>query len=285
MMFSDNSIKGARSYFHQKLFEHFSSREIDTFFDWSCSDLFNLSKSDILLNETRFSESQLLSFREVCLKLIENIPIQYILGNAHFLDRSYKVNESVLIPRPETEELVALILAEEPKGSLLDIGTGSGVIPIALKLAAPGLDAHSLDVSQKALEVASENATRLGASITFLEMDILADQPISEFDIIVSNPPYVLESDKTEMAQNVLEQEPGIALFVPDEDPLKFYRRICVICADCLKNGGKLYFEIHEKFGSEMHDLVIQYGFEEVKVIKDLQGKSRFISAKKSPSS
>ena len=168
---------------------------------------------------------------------------------------------------------------------ILDIGTGSGVIPIALKLAVPELDVHALDVSQMALEVASENASRFGASITFLEMDILADQPVSKFDIIVSNPPYVLESDKAKMARNVLEQEPGIALFVPDEDPLKFYTRICLICSDCLKEGGMLYFEIHEKFGSEMNELLIQYGFEEVKLINDLQGKHRFISAKKSPSS
>lgn len=283
-MFSDNSIEGVRSYFHKKLSEYYTSREIDIFFEWSCADLLLLAKSDILLNEARFKESELLTFREVCIKLIANIPIQYILGTTHFLGQAFKVNEHVLIPRPETEELVALILADAPEGSVLDIGTGSGVIPISLKLAIPSLDVDALDVSESALEVASENANRLGALIVFHEMDILTAQPTKKFDLIVSNPPYVLESDKAEMAANVLEQEPGLALFVPDEDPLKFYKRICQISADCLKIGGKLYFEIHEKFGPEMSGLLIQYGFEEVEVLKDLQGKDRFIRAKKSPS-
>ena len=191
------------------------------------------------------------------------------------------MNSDVLIPRPETEELVDLILSESKneKLNILDIGTGTGCIPISLKYSLSNATVTSIDVSTGALETAKKNSCLNNVDILFLEKDILiADlSNLPQQDIIVSNPPYVLESDKKIMSQNVLEFDPHLALFVDDSTPLLFYKRITELAKSKLNIGGKLYFEIHENFGSETENLLIENGFKNIKIVKDMQGKDRMV--------
>ena len=190
----------------------------------------------------------------------------------------FLVEPAVLIPRPETEELVDLIIKDNPSGSLLDIGCGSGIIPISIKLNRPLIDAHGLDISAAAISVSKLNASQLNCSINWHQKDVLSDNfEIQNFDIIVSNPPYVLESDKIVMQESVLEHEPDIALFVPDDKPLLFYKRIVEFSLTHLNDNGKLYFEIHEEFGSQVKELLVENQFKEVTIIQDLQGKDRIV--------
>ncbi|UKN02657.1 peptide chain release factor N(5)-glutamine methyltransferase [Paracrocinitomix mangrovi] len=282
-MFKDNSLKGAKAYFKEKLISKFSERDIDIFFEMLNVSYFNLTKTNLLKNEHRFSESELLKIKRVGDLLLENRPIQQILGEVEFYGHLFKVNENVLIPRPETEELVDLILQRESNGKILDIGTGSGVIPITLKLINNDFEASGVDVSQEALEVAKENAQKLNCNVNFFYADVLKDNIKDEYDIVVSNPPYVLDSDKIEMEANVLEHEPHLALFVPNEDPLKFYKAILDQAKRILKSNGSIYFEFHELYGSEMKGLLESKGYISVEVIKDMQGKDRMLYAKKSP--
>lgn len=204
-------------------------------------------------------------------------PLQYVLGETEFYGRSLKVNESVLIPRPETEELVRWIAQEHRNASprIIDIGTGSGAIAIALAAELPAAEVSALDISPEALETARENAERNEVRVSFLQCDILREKPAGKFDVIVSNPPYVRESEKTEMRRNVLDHEPGRALFVPDSDPLLFYREIAAWGREALNDGGTLYFEINEAFGPETGELLSALGYGHVEVRKDLFGKDR----------
>ena len=216
-------------------------------------------------------------------RLLLHEPIQHILGFAWFMDRKFEVSPDVLVPRQETEELVHLILHENPGVSfkVLDIGTGSGIIPISIKLAWPDADVMGLDVSSAALAIAQRNATTLNATIRWMEMDILKECPDESFDIIVSNPPYIMDSEKQGMSPNVLNFDPELALFVPNDDPLLFYRKIASYAADHLTAGGKLYFEINELFGRQTAELVRTYGFDSVMLHQDLNGKDRMISAQR----
>jgi release factor glutamine methyltransferase len=214
-------------------------------------------------------------------RLLLNEPIQYILGKVYFYGKEFDVNSDVLIPRPETEELVDLIIKDNPTGLLVDVGTGSGIIPISVKSSCPTITATAIDVSEKALTVARLNAQKYSCEVQFILMDILKSRlPEIVYDVIVSNPPYVLESDKSVMTKNVLEHEPSIALFVNDETPLIFYERIIQL-SDQLKKGGSLYFEIHENFGQQILDLLNTAKFDFAEILKDLQGKDRFIKAVK----
>ena len=216
-------------------------------------------------------------------KLKSGEPIQYILGKGPFYGREFLVNEHTLIPRNETEELVHLIIKENPHTGLkiLDIGTGTGCIPISLDLEMKSAEVYGIDISEQALTVAQKNGEALKSKVTFQKCDILNEMPnVPKLDILVSNPPYVPEADKSEMHRNVLDFEPGLALFVPNQDPLLFYRVIGEKGKQLLKPGGKLFFEIHERFGSEMEELLIDLGYKEVKVVKDLNGKERIASAR-----
>jgi len=282
-MFKSNSIKGVLDYFEDKLKDSHPSREIEIYFELSCESLFGINKSEIILNERKFSESELLQFRSIVKRLEKNEPIQYILGEAHFYGELFKVNPDVLIPRPETEELVELILSNNPKGRLLDIGTGSGIIPLTIKNNFKELEVVGVDISDGAIKVAKQNAENLNIAASFICKDILTDElnELEFFDVIVSNPPYVLESDKAEMGANVLGFEPGLALFVEDANPLLFYERICQLSKDLLDDGGFLYFEIHESFGNEIKFLMEKFDFKNVKVIKDLQAKDRIVVGEK----
>ncbi|HSF52743.1 MAG TPA: peptide chain release factor N(5)-glutamine methyltransferase [Algoriphagus sp.] len=208
-------------------------------------------------------------------------PIQYILGHGPFYGREFIVTRDTLIPRNETEELVHLIIKENPKPNLkiLDIGTGTGCIPISLALEMNSPEVYALDISEKALEVASENADKLHAKVRFSKCDILKEIPqVEELDILVSNPPYIPIEEKGQMHHNVLDYEPDLALFVSNEDPLIFYRAISEKGKKLLKPSGKIYFEINERFGNAVADLLETLGYQNVRIIKDLNGKDRMVA-------
>ena len=208
-------------------------------------------------------------------------PIQYILGKAVFFGRTFNVNPSVLIPRPETELLISEIKGlNSNTPSIMDVGTGCGCIAITLALEINGSKVIAIDISEAALTVAKENALKYNASINFQLLDILSQNlKIRELDILVSNPPYITESEKALMSKNVLEYEPSIALFVSDSDPLQFYRAIAQQGLTVLKEGGLLITELNEKFGRETASLFSQLGYRTIGILKDLDGKDRVIAA------
>ena len=215
-------------------------------------------------------------------RLKRHEPIQYILGETEFFGLTFHVNENVLIPRPETEELVELILKENNKIGLcvLDIGTGSGAIAIALAKHMKNADVSAWDISSKALDVAALNSKSNSATVSFKQIDALSDYPLDKkFDIIVSNPPYVLENEKELMEQNVLDYEPHQALFVPDNNPLLFYKRIADIASNLLNHKGKLYFEINQAKGKGMLGMLEEKGFTNVTLFQDLSNKDRMVRA------
>jgi release factor glutamine methyltransferase len=223
-------------------------------------------------------------------KLIQGIPLQYILGETEFYDLIVKVNQSVLIPRPETEELVdwALITSRIINGEtevlkLLDIGTGSGCIAISIKKYIPLADITAIDISEAALNIARQNADLNQVEINFIQDDIFKPTNLelinSKYDLILSNPPYVTEAEKDQMLDNVLNHEPHIALFVPDNDPLVFYRAIADFALNHLKINGFLFLELNEKFGKETINLLKEKGFKEIDLRQDMGGKDRMIRA------
>lgn len=206
-------------------------------------------------------------------------PVQYITGKTAFCGLEFEVNENVLIPRPETEELVHLIAAQNtlPSPAILDIGTGSGAIAVSLAKLIPGSKVTAIDISPAALETAHANAIKNGVAVEFTECDILSGHPGGTFDIIVSNPPYVTESEKESMRPNVLEYEPHGALFVSDNDPLLYYRRIAELGVSLLGNGGSLYFEINERFGQEIAGMMRKSGYSDMTVKKDIYERPRIV--------
>lgn len=209
-------------------------------------------------------------------------PIQYILGHGPFYGRDFKVSPDTLIPRNETEELVHLIIKENPQAELviLDIGTGTGCIPITLKLEMKNPIVFGLDVSEKALAVSIKNANTLHAEVKFLKCDILKEIPaVPSLDIIVSNPPYIPIKEKTEMHRNVVDFEPELALFVSNEDPLIFYKEIAIKGKKLLKPSGKIYFEINERLGPNVVELLQALDYQKVRMIRDLNGKDRIVAA------
>ncbi|GAA4003686.1 peptide chain release factor N(5)-glutamine methyltransferase [Hymenobacter fastidiosus] len=219
-------------------------------------------------------------------RLLWHEPVQYVLGVAHFAGLELEVTPATLIPRPETEELVQLIIGEN-KGqaglTLLDVGTGSGCIPLALSLALQPALAVGVDISAAALTVARRNARRYECAIEFEQVDILTQEPRriapASLAVLVSNPPYVLEQERPLMRRNVLDYEPATALFVPDHDPLLFYRRIGQLGRKYLRPGGRLYFEINEQYAAEMVALLLQLGYQEVMPRPDMFGKDRLLRA------
>jgi release factor glutamine methyltransferase len=214
-------------------------------------------------------------------RLLTGEPIQYILGEAPFYGRNFLVTRDTLIPRNETEELVHRIIKENSRSGVrvLDLGTGTGCIPITLALEIKESKVVALDVSVQALEVARQNALNLGAQVQFLEENLLGTIPnLDLFDVLVSNPPYVPLRDQEEMHANVLNFEPHLALFVPDEDPLLFYRAIGSWGQQLLKKGGKLYLEIYENLADELVQLLHSLRYSQVQVHQDLNGKNRMIT-------
>lgn len=248
---------------------------------WGLNRLhYSLQKDRILSPEE--SEKILWIFRE----LSDGRPLQYITGVQPFFGRDFLVDPRVLIPRGETEELVALLLSAHGKEPLrlLDIGTGSGAIAVTLAAERPGWQVTAVDISPDALEVAATNAKNLGVAVNFVQADILDESRWVEqgvYQVIVSNPPYVRESEKKAMHTNVLDHEPPGALFVPDADPLVFYRAIARFAKGALASGGRLYFEINEALGQETTALLEGLGFEEVKIHRDINGRDRMAEAQK----
>ncbi len=257
-----------------------STEEAENLINWLLEHHLGLRRVDMMhfLEEKDLPNALKQDFE----KLKAGEPIQYILGRGPFYGREFLVNEHTLIPRNETEELVHLIIKENPQSGLkiLDIGTGTGCIPISLDLEMKSPEVYGIDISEKALELAQKNGELLKSNVSFLKCDILNEMPnVGELDILVSNPPYVPEGEKSEMHRNVLDFEPELALFVPDEDPVLFYRVIAGKGKLLLKPGGKLYFEIHERFGSEVAELLTSLGYQDVKLVRDLNGKERIASA------
>ena len=247
-----------------------------------CEDIFNYDAVDVALRQ----DSELPEFAQqrvsdVISRLRRHEPLQYIVGSARFHGHKFKVTPAVLIPRPETEQLVDLIVDENPASDLrvLDIGTGSGCIAISLARALKFAQIDALDVSRDALAVARDNAAALKVKVRFFESDILLPQPAATYDIIVSNPPYICWSEREAMERNVKDYEPGQALFVPDNDPLLFYKSIAPYAMQSLDKGGRLYLEINQRFGREVKQLLEDNGFDEVRIIEDSYGKVRFAAA------
>ena len=212
-------------------------------------------------------------------QLAASRPVQYVTGVAEFYDLEFKVCEGVLIPRPETAELVAQIVADtHPGAKILDVGTGSGAIAVALAKSIEGAKVTAVDISDVALEIAAENAERNGVNIAFYKADALGDMSsLGEFDIIVSNPPYIPQSDIVRMERNVVDYEPHTALFVADDDALCFYRSIAQNGVKMLRMGGALYFEIYEQFGKQIRQMLEQMGYKDIVVAKDIFGKERMV--------
>ncbi len=243
-------------------------------------NLWGVSRTDLLLNETDKNPDDLEIYVE---RINQGEPIQYILGEAWFRDRRFEVNPSVLIPRPETEELVDMISSLKPE-SVLDLGTGSGCISISLALEMPQAQVYAIDISEAALNTATKNAENNKASVTFSQGNILDFKNpfnIEKFDLIISNPPYVKENEKPEMRKNVLDFEPHLALFVTDQDPLVFYRHIGEIGIEHLAKYGSIWVEINSHLGTETADIFKSQGYSHVRVLKDLFGKDRYIEIKK----
>ena len=256
--------------------------EIKSFSNLIIEKVSGFSRTEIIVNKnTLFSDEQRHVIENFIEKLKEYVPIQYILGETEFFGLPFQVNESVLIPRPETEELVDWIRNENDRNanpSILDIGTGSGCIAISLKHEFTNATVDAFDISEKALETAQSNATLNKLEVTFSKVDILnAPETYQKWDIIVSNPPYVTEQEKISILPNVLDHEPHLALFVPDNDPLLFYRCIAVFAQQHLKPKGKLYFEINRQFGKATVDLLTAMGFGNVELRKDISGNDRMI--------
>lgn len=244
-----------------------------------------ITRSDVISQKAiSLTEKEERSIEEVIKRLNTQEPVQYILGKADFFGRVFTVNPSVLIPRPETELLIDEIVkkASNTPGKLLDIGTGSGCIAITLAKELPDKTVIAFDISEAALKTASENATELAAQVDFRKTDILTESiPFNDLEIIVSNPPYVTVSERRSMNNNVLKHEPHLALFVPDNDPLVFYKAIAQRGFVALKSGGKIYVEINEQFGKETSDAFQKEGFTMIRIVKDLQGKDRIVVATK----
>jgi release factor glutamine methyltransferase len=243
------------------------------------------TKASYLLNKQEIiSDADKAYFLEILSQLKASKPIQYILGETDFYGRTFLVNPAVLIPRPETEELVKWVLdsVSMSNPSILDIGTGSGCIAISLKLEMPEANVVALDISADALTLAKENAALHEATVRFIEKDVLLMQPTdlaNTFDVVVSNPPYIALSEKDSMKANVLANEPHLALFVPNTNPLIFYERIASIAQEKLNLSGFLFFEINERFGKEVLELLVKRGFKHVELRQDLGGKDRMVKA------
>lgn len=243
-----------------------------------------LSRADMALqNEQTVDDKSRKLIFQIAEKLIEGQPVQQLLGSVRFLNAKLRINKNVLIPRPETEELVDIIIKEnreEEDLQVLDIGTGSGCIAISLANSLEGSLVKALDISQPALELARINAIANNAAVDFMNLDILEEdnwKKLKSFDIIVSNPPYVLETEKENMHVNVLNHEPHVALFVPQDNPLLFYDKISDMALKHLTKNGKLYFEINAAYGQETKRMLLKKGFAEVTLRKDMNGRDRFV--------
>ncbi len=261
--------------------------EIVSFFYMLCDFFLKYSKFQTSLNkDITISKAHISSFEMATERLKAQEPIQYILGETEFYGLTFKLTKDTLIPRPETEELVDWILSNESFHQvpcrILDIGTGSGCIAVAVAKSLPVASVSAIDISQEALEIATANALENEVLVAFHKKDILKVTNLKQtYDVIISNPPYVRELEKTAMSSNVLEYEPASALFVTNEDPLVFYRKIAQLALESLSPEGWLYFEINEYLATEMSILLAQLGFMKIEIKKDFRAVPRMIKCQK----
>lgn len=276
-------IKQYRTQFIKELSPFYDAYEAESFFYLILEDKHRLRQIDLALNhELNFFEKDFVVWNSLLAELKKEVPIQYLLGKTSFYGLDFEVNENVLIPRPETEELVEWIINEN-KGSskeikILDIGTGSGCIAISLAKNLPNAKVYAIDVSKKALEVAKINAIKNNVEVTFMLKNILELEVLkSDYDIIVSNPPYVRNLEKAEIKKNVLDFEPHLALFVDDNDALIFYRKIAELAQKNLLKNGQLYFEINQYLGNETKEMLEKMNFKNIELRKDIYDNDRMI--------
>ena len=276
-----------RTFFIQELTALYGVDEAESFFYLILENKQQLRAIDLALNPNlEFSEAELVIWNGLLEQLKKEIPVQYLLGSTSFYGLEFTVNENVLIPRSETEELVDWIINENSKTDtplkILDIGTGSGCIAISLAKNIGDAQVFAIDVSKEALATAKINAQNNGVNIQFIEQDILETEDLAQqSDIIVSNPPYVRNLEKEEIKNNVLEYEPHLALFVADDNALVFYRKIAELAQKNLSPKGKLYFEINQYLGKGMADLLQELGFKNIELRKDIYGNDRMIFGEK----
>jgi release factor glutamine methyltransferase len=276
------TIKDIRFYLFDELNEIYDEPEVKALTNLIIKTVLNLTKlHQLYFEEKKVSNSEKVRIIEICKELKRGKPLQYIFGETEFFGCKIRVTPATLIPRPETEELVQLVLNENKdfSGHIIDFGTGSGCIAIALALNLPHSKITGIDISPEALVVAGENAMLNNVSVNFLTGDILSFDPhtFPKAGIIISNPPYVRNSERILMNKNVTDFEPHLALFVPDSDPLLYYKGILLIAGKILEPSGRIYFEINEAFGNEMTELMLSFGYSEVKPVSDINGKVRMI--------
>ena len=296
MKIASNKLSDIYTFYKSELGTVYEQEELVSIFELVCETYLNYSKSQVkqYFNEN-INQSDLLKIYDACLELKTGTPIQYILKEAFFYESFFEVTPAVLIPRPETEELVDIIIADcrlqivestinNQQSTILDIGTGSGCIPITLKKQFPTATVVGIDVSEKALEVAKRNAIKHHAEVEFYKNDILKSFNIqhSTFNIIISNPPYVLKSEAEHMEKRVLVHEPHLALFVEDADPIIFYKRIIDLCNEHLESNGLLFFELNPLYAHAVNDYAIASNlFIFSEILLDMSGKQRFLKAQK----
>jgi release factor glutamine methyltransferase len=278
-------LKDYKDILKRELLPIYDEQEVDSFFYIILDKLHNLKRIDLALNpETVIDGAHLKQWKNIVSDLKTQKPIQYILGETEFYGLRFEVNENTLIPRQETEELVGLIISnhqitKSPNPlKILDIGTGSGCIAISLAANIPTAEIFAIDVSERALATAKRNAEHNKLKVTFILKNILETEDLQQqFDIIVSNPPYVRNLEKAEIKPNVLEYEPHLALFVEDTDALLFYRKIAQLAKGNLNPNGKLYFEINQYLGKETVELLENMGFKNIELKKDIYGNDRML--------
>ena len=280
-------LREFKLFFNEALLAIYPKTEIDSFFFILIEEKLKLQRIDTVLKpDFLITNKNLTDLKNIVKRLQKEEPVQYILGNTEFYGLTFLVNKNTLIPRTETEELVAWVLDEikvlannkitEP--SILDIGTGTGCIPISLAKNLTSLNISAIDISPEALLIAKQNAILNKVTIEFIELDILNTESLpQEYDVIISNPPYVRELEKEEIKNNVLENEPHLALFVEDENPLIFYNKIADLAKQQLSKNGMLFFEINQYLGKETVNMLVKKGFKNIQLKKDLFGNDRMI--------
>ncbi|MCF8463615.1 MAG: peptide chain release factor N(5)-glutamine methyltransferase [Flavobacteriales bacterium] len=277
----NNTLRSLKELFRLQLNDMYEKEEVDAICRWTLHDVLSLDSNKLDSDAPLLTESNLNLIVPVLERLAEGEPYQYIIGEVEFYGYKLKVDNRVLIPRPETEELCELVLRENNTSkslNVIDLGTGSGCIPIVLKSKAPAWKVDAVEVDEGALSLAKENAQRNNLEIGFHQIDLLATKfsLLNTYNLIVSNPPYIAEKEANTIKENVFVYEPHLALFIADEDPLLFYRKILDIGNYSLEKGGKFYFEFNEQLGKEMIELMEQKGYSDIRIVKDLSGKDRF---------
>ena len=280
-------LKEFKLFFNEALSAIYPKTEIDSFFFILMEEKLKLQRIDTVLKpDFLITKKNLIDLKTIVKRLQKEEPIQYIIGNTEFYGLPFLVDKNTLIPRPETEELVAWVLNETKvlannktiELSILDIGTGTGCIPISLAKNLTSLNISAIDISPEALLIAKQNAILNKVTIEFIELDILNTESLpQEYDVIISNPPYVRELEKEEIKNNVLKNEPHLALFVADENPLIFYNKIADLAKQQLSKNGMLFFEINQYLGKETVNMLVKKGFKNIQLKKDLFGKDRMI--------